>query len=79
MDAQRVTGEKVVRIQKPSLGRIVRYVDMNNRMLPMIIDEVHSNNCVSGFVFNSQAGQPYSVRSVMEGTDTMQWSWPPRI
>lgn len=63
---------------KPTIGRIVHYKTDDGTTLPAIILAVHSDTCVNLEVFGAGLLEDSQPTSVLEGTGTAQWQWPPR-
>lgn len=72
--------------QKPSIGRIVHYVDtaIGSDPVPAIVTLVRDDQCLDLHVFAPHRSTSYGVERVMqrgeprEATDTRCWFWPPR-
>lgn len=64
---------------KPSIGRIVHFVDPSGAHLPAIITCVHSDTCVNLKVFRDAEGDSFITSVVLndEGGSS-SWHWPER-
>lgn len=67
---------------KPTIGRIVRFIDYDNVEAPGIITAVHSDTTVSLYVFRFGAGSVTERTSVVYSATTppspFSWHWPER-
>ncbi len=72
--------KKIIKIQKPCVGRIVHFAIEKDEILPAIIVGVNDDETVNLRVFtNGEFAQAAMLlRNVKEGTKEKQWSWPPR-
>ncbi len=67
--------KKPVHAPKPSIGRIVLYLNSDNKLYPAIITEVWSDTCVNLNVFLDTVGL-VSVTSSVQGSGLRNWNWP---
>lgn len=65
---------------KPSIGRIVHFVDAEGEHCAAIITRVWSDDCVNLIYFHDTGSMPYTS-SVQDETATKQcsWHWPEKV
>lgn len=63
---------------QPTVGRIVHYNHLARGVVPAIVTKVWNATCVDLEVFGSTRPDDRIVTSAIQGTDSSQWTWPPR-